>query len=499
MSKNFTMDNTISSADHELRAGKNIIWNAIGQVALRLLGFVFFIYLSSRLLEAGMGKYGFIGSFVVPWFIFSDFGIGGHLFREWAKKEKPFSEIEDDFYLDFTLRFMMASLVFVPFIIINYYINNEIFFPLILAYISTFFAIFSNLADSFLQSNNAFRNISIRQVLEKLVIVVVGGFLIYIRPSLNLLFIATIIGQLASLGYYYATVLPFKFRFVFDWPKTYRLARKGLPFVFTTLLLSIYARIDIVMLRFMDGFESVGWYNTAYRFIDLAAIFSASLFMPSIFTILSSLHNDEDKQKFTAFFNKSVRILFSSSLAITLGIIFFSPLAIATFFPASFSPATLALRILILAQLIGTFSLLFNNLLIIQHREKIGLYIILFSAGFNIALNFLLIPRYSLYGAAWATVIAEVANLLLIQRYAIWPKNYSLIFKMVGVSVVNITVGLMLKYFGLLNNIFVGVLVLLVNGAIVWNVDLLRSEDIDLFFRPIKVKYNALFNNEVLS
>ncbi len=491
------MNSDTSTADHELRAGKNIIWNAIGQAVLRLLGFVFFVYLSSRLLEAGMGKYGFIGSFVVPWFIFSDFGIGGHLFREWAKKEKPFSEIEDDFYLDFTLRFVMASLVFVPFIIVNYFINNEILVPLILAYISTFLAIFTNLADSFLQSNNAFRNISIRQVLEKLVIVIIGGVLIYIRPSLNLLFIATIIGQLASLAYYYATVLPFKFRFVFDWPKTRRLARIGLPFVFTTLLLTIYARIDIVMLRFMDGFESVGWYNTAYRFIDLGSIFYASLFLPSIFTVLSSLYSQHDKQKFNAFFDKAMRILFSSGLAITLGVIFFAQWAVSLFFPASFAPAALALQILILVQLIGSFSYFFNNILLIQHKEKTGLYVILFSACFNILLNLFLIPRYSLYGAAWATVIAEVVNFYLFQRYTNWQKNRALIANMVWVMVFNVVACFVLNSFGLLNNIFMGIAMLLINGVIVWKTKLLKREDISLFLRPVKLKFVTYFNGEV--
>ncbi|EKD23711.1 MAG: MatE family [uncultured bacterium] len=483
--------------DYELRAGKNIIWNAIGQVVLRILGFVFYIYLASQLLEAGMGKYGFIGSFIVPWFIFSDFGIGGHLFREWAKKEKPFSEVEDDFYHNFTLRLVMASVVFVPFIVVNYFINSEILISLILAYISTFFAIFINLTDSFLQSNNAFRSISIRQILEKLVIIIVGGALIYFKPSLEFLFVATIIGQLASLAYYYSTVLPFKFKLIFDWPKTIRLGRKGLPFVFTTLLLTMYARIDIVMLRFMDGFESVGWYGTAYRFIDLAAIFSAALFMPSVFTTLSALYNQADKQKFVAFFDKTVRILFSSGLIITLGIIFFSPLVIAAFFPASFGPSALALRILILAQLIGSLSLLFNNILIIQHKEKIGLYVILFSAVFNVVLNLLLIPRYSLFGAAWATVIAEIVNLLVIQHFVTWTKNYSLIFKIGGISLVNAVLCLMLKAFGQLNNTFLGASILLLDMIVIWNIGLLKREDVDLFLRPFKVKFAPLFTNEV--
>jgi|GEM_PF-1279421 O-antigen/teichoic acid export membrane protein len=492
------MSEGLTTTDYELRAGRNIIWGVIGQVVLRLLGFVYFIFISSRLLESGMGKYGFIGSFVVMWFIFSDFGIGGYLFREWSKKEKPFSEIENDFYHVFTIRLLMASIVFLPFLVINYFVNKEILLALALAYFSTFLAIFASLADSFLQSNNQVRNISIRTMLEKLVIVIFGGVLIYVWPRVEMIFVATIIAQVVSLLYYYATVLPFKFRFIFDWQKTKDLARKGLPFVFITLFMTIYSRIDIVMLRFMDNFDSVGWYNTAYRFIDLAAVFSATLFVPAIFTILSALYAKKEAEQFNDFLYKALRIVFSSSLMMMLFVIFFAPLLVSLLFPSSFMPSVLALRILILVQISSSIGMLFNSLLLIQNRERIGLKIIIFSACFNIVLNLFLIPRYSLYGAAWATVIAEGINIYLLQRYALWNKNFSFLMKAAGILLFNAAILLALKYAGLLNNMYYGGSVLLLNLVIIFFSGLLKRGDLELFTDPVKLKFNNYFNHEIL-
>ena len=76
---------------------------------------------------------------------------------------------------------------------------------------------------------------------------------------------------------------------------------KGLPFMFFTIFISLYSRVDMIMLKFMKGFEAVGLYGTAYKIYDIAIIFPAILFMPSIFPILSRIFYSEDKDKFNKY------------------------------------------------------------------------------------------------------------------------------------------------------------------------------------------------------
>jgi len=482
--------------DHELQAGKNIAWGAVSQLVLRVFGLVFFIFMTYRLKASGMGQYGFVTSFVLFWFIVSDFGAGGYLYREWSRGDKTVPEVEKDFNVVFTMRFFISLIVFIPFLIINYYINQELLLPLALFFAVTFFSIFISLADNYLQAISYFKYTTIRTIIEKITIVAVGGVLLLIWPRLEMVFIAMLAAQFVSLAYYAFSVLPFKFRLVFNPARTKELILKGLPFLLLTFLLSIYSRIDMVMLRYMSDFDAVGWYSAAYKFFDTVSILVAGLYLPSVFPILSSLYREDIKDKFVNFFYKSLRIIFSLSLLVTVFMIFYSPLLVSLFFPASFMPSVLSVRILALALILGALSLLFNNLLFIQNKEKTSLYIIIFSACLNILLNVILIPRYSLYGAAWATVLAEAVNLLLLQHYAKWHKDRHIIGKMTAMVVANAIIMLSLKAVGQLNNLFIGTAVILLNVLILYRIKLWTMDDLAMFFNPIRNKFNNIFKSE---
>jgi O-antigen/teichoic acid export membrane protein len=481
--------------DHELQAGKNIAWGAISQIVLRLFGLVFFVYMTYRLQETGMGQYGFVTSFVVFWFIISDFGAGSYLYREWAAGDKKIDEIEKDFNIVFTMRFFISLVVFIPFLIINYYSNQGILLPLILFFIVSFFSSFTSLVDNYLTAISYFKYTTVRVIIEKLTIVVIGGILLFFWPRLEMVFVAMLAAQFVSLVYYYFSVLPFKFKLVFNLERTKVLALKGLPFLLLVLFSSIYYRVDMVMLRYIGNFDAVGWYGTAYKFVDFASMLAAGLYLSSVFPILSKLYKEE-KDKFIDFFYKSFRIVFSLGLLGTIAIIFYSPVLIFWFFPDTFGPSVLALRILILVLVLGALSLLFNCLLFIQNKERTSLYIIIFSACLNIGLNFFLIPKYSLYGAAWATVIAEAINLFLLQHFAKWEKDRKIIIKIIVVVLANAAIMLSLKFIGQLNNLFIGTAVVLLNILALYKIKLWTMDDIAMFWNPIRNKFNTIFKSE---
>jgi len=479
--------------DYNQQAGKNFIWLTVAQAAVRVLGLVFYLFLAYKLREQGIGEYNFIGSFVPFWFIVIDFGAGEYLYREWTKRQLPKEEIEKDFNILFTTRFFITVAVFIPFVVINYFINRQIVLPLALFYVSMFVAMFLHLYDLYLQSKNLFRYTAIRQVIEKSVMVLVGAALLYFNVSLTMVFIAMLVSQFASALYYYLRVVSFRIRFVWDWQRCRILFSRGLPFMFIAIFASIYSRIDMVMLRYMNGFDSVGWYGAAYKFLDISSLFSV-LFISSIFPLLSELYNSgEAKEKFWQFYYQALRIIFSFGVIVSLSFIAFAPLLVNWFFPASFSPSILALRILMIAQVLMFMSLFFNNLLVIQNKEHKSLLIIIFSAVINIGLNFILIPKFSLYGAAWATVVAEVCNLCILQYFVSWRKNTSILFKMALVICGNALALSLLKAYGLTNNYFADALILLANMLTLFRIGLITREDIKLFINPIHSKFRSMF------
>jgi O-antigen/teichoic acid export membrane protein len=184
--------------------------------------------------------------------------------------------------------------------------------------------------------------------------------------------------------------------------------------------------------------------------------------------------------------------MFSAGLIVALVLIIFAPLLVRFFYPNSFGPAVLALRILAIAQVLAFISLLFNTLLIIQRKERTGLALVIFGACLNIGLNFLLIPKFSLYGSAWATVIAELFNLFLLQYFTVWGKPKNMLANIVILTAVNTLIFFIFRRYGLTNNLLAGTAVLLTNLLILFTVKLLERQDIELFINPFIAKFKTL-------
>lgn len=479
--------------DIDKQAGKNFAWLSTAQVGIRILGAAFFFFLSYILKDKGLGQYSFVSSLVPFWFILVDFGAGSYLYREWTHGKDDLNTMNKDFNILFTTRLIIISLLFIPFVIINYFSNRDVLGSMTLLFVALFVSQITGLYDLYLQSVNRFNTVAVRQIVEKIVVTVVATAGLLLLPKVYVVFFAILISYIGALLYYrYRSNLPFRFQLVFDWQRSKELFRKGMPFVFLGMFAAIYGRIDMIMLRYFSGFESVGWYSIAYKFLDITLVFP-SLFLASIFPLLSSLYGQEGLgDRFNQFFVRSFRVLFSFGILVGVFFMFFAPFVVNAFFDDSFAPAAPALRILVVGQMFAFMSLLFSNLLIVQRKEKIGLYVVMACAMINVAFNFVLIPRFSLYGASWATVIAELVNLVILQHYAQWTCPKSMLRTMFFVSASNLVLFAALSTTSLLDNIWLGIFALLLNGGTLFVVRLVSKKDIQLFLEPFAAKLKSI-------
>jgi len=482
--------------DHKEQAGKNFAWGAFSQMITRVFGLGFFVFMSYFLLEKGMGQYNFISSFVPFWFVLSDFGISGYLYREWSAGLIDLDKIRYDFNLVLTLKLIMSVIIFIPFCIVNWFINQEIFFALVLYYIFLVMSIVVSQIETYLNSTNNFRLGAIRSIIEKIIVISVGGISLYIFPNVESVFLAMVISQFVALLYYFTGRFPFRPSFVFVWTYAFDLIKKGIPFALFSIFLTVYGRIDMVMLKFMKNFETVGWYSAAYKAYEMANIFPGVLFLPAIFPVMSRIVNLENREKYRNFLNSALRILFTSSLLLSIFFIFFAHYVISWFFPDSFVPSVLAMRIIVLVLTSSSLGWLFSNLLIIQKKEKISLGIIVVSCALNVLLNWLFIPQYSLYGAAWATVIAEIFNLILLQHFVDWDKDWKMLSRMFFVVIFLVAFMVLMKMLGLMNNIYVGSSLMVLTVLLFWGLGLLQKDDVGMFYLPFKNKFRSFFHNQ---
>ena len=92
---------------------------------------------------------------------------------------------------------------------------------------------------------------------------------------------------------------------------------------------------------------------------------------------------------------------------VIIGLVF-SPYIINIFYGQLFSPAILALQILIIMAGLNYIYSPFYLVLVATNNQKKIFWISFIGAIINIILNIILIPYYSLYGAAVATLITYI-------------------------------------------------------------------------------------------
>lgn len=186
------------------------------------------------------------------------------------------------------------------------------------------------------------------------------------------------------------------------------LLHRGRRLALFTLLGLVLYNIDLLMLRVLGGEQAAGHYAAAYVLIS----FCANLMIAYSHTVLPALAGEAAPTEAAA---ATYRTALVTALAVTMpvaaGGVLIAPLAIGLLFGQAYAPAAAALQVLVLAVPIGALREIAVASLIARHREHALLRVNAVATVVNVTLNLLLIPRYGLLGAAWATVASETVRL----------------------------------------------------------------------------------------
>jgi O-antigen/teichoic acid export membrane protein len=202
----------------------------------------------------------------------------------------------------------------------------------------------------------------------------------------------------------------------FDWHLLVRLLKESWPIMLSGLAITIYMRIDQIMIQNMLGPKEVGIFTAA------VSIVSAFYFIPMLITnslfpsIISSKKISEEV------YYKRVQLLFSIlvwiAILIYIPMIFFSDWLVYLLYGTNFKDAGQILYIYAFAGLFVFMGVASGGWYINEGLQKISLYRTLIGALLNIAFNIILIPIYGLKGAAISTVIAQIAVSFLLDAVA---------------------------------------------------------------------------------
>lgn len=386
-----------------------IAFNTLAQVAGRMisvgLGLLITASLTRFLGAKGYGDYVFITSFVLFFVALSDLGLGTIGVREASRERKTAPQtFGNTLSVKLLLSFVALGILAILVVVLPQFAGLRPV-ALVAGLVLVFLGLRTS-AEIVFQTKLRLEMTSLLQVLSTLILAL-GIYLLKSRLTLLKVVEFWVLGALFSgvLGIILASRLA-KIDLRLNLFLIKRLIKEALPLGLFFLTYSAYDRgIDSFMLKSLVGSTAVGFYGLSYK-IHSNLILVAAYLMNSLFPLISSYQN-QSRQKLTSLYRQAFGVLFVLGLLIAIATWLLAPLVIEIIGGGEFQVSVLALQILSLATFFAFLNHLTGYSLVALGKQRTLLKIALLALLTNIVFNWLLIPRFSFYGAAFVTVITE--------------------------------------------------------------------------------------------
>jgi len=205
-----------------------------------------------------------------------------------------------------------------------------------------------------------------------------------------------------------------------------RLVAFGTPFIFTELAYWLFASIDRWMLASMAGVDDVGIYSVAFRFSTLA-VFVATAFGMAWSPYAVKIRSDFPENHRRIYF-EVLLILLVVMLMVAGTIALFAGELLGLLLPAEYFAAAVPLAILCFTAVLQASQQVTAIGISLANRTRVFAYLVWVAALLNVTLNWWLIPKFGVSGAAWSTVVSyfflSAGFLFYTQRYYPLPVSW---------------------------------------------------------------------------
>ncbi len=382
---------------------KNVFWLAVAEGISRLLKLLLIIYVARILGATEYGKFSFALAFVSLFVVFSNFGLSHIITREFSREKEKEREFSSIFTLKILLSIGALILVLVGsfFITADFIIQKAIWILAVCILIDSFLEIIY----AFLRARQQMQHEAWAKILQSIVVTSAGFFAILNFPSIQNLSYSYLLASLIALIF---VLIFFHFKIYnlcFSWDKHVwqKFLAMSWPLGFIAVFATIYNQIDSVMMSYWGQITETGWYNAAYRVANVSLLpgaFIAISFYPAL-----SIAFKESKERLQMIWDYRIGIAILIAVPLMAGGLVLAPRIIDFIYGQDFYPSIFAFQILIVVAgimiLIGGLS----HILIVSNQQKKNFWLTGSGAIVNIVLNSILIPEYSLYGAATATLV----------------------------------------------------------------------------------------------
>lgn len=388
------------------RYASNTFWPLLTRVIGMMVSFVATIYIIRALGPENYGQLSYAVSFVGLFGILASLGIDNVLYRELINHpENRNSYLGSTLFIKLVMGLVTSLIVVVAAFTL---VHDDVSRLIILLLAPTFLgmALQTTLIGDFggqvAQKYPSIVTIAVILILSaaKIIVIALGAGVLYLGAILLL------------EPFLYATLLFFAHRHAFGtahrWHFDAKIAKsliyESWPFIFTTAFVTIYSRIDQIMLKHFIDATATGLYDAAVRIAEVWYLFP-SIIAASLFpAILNAKKTSPDE------YRRRLRLLIALLLIIPL--VFIIPLTfiaeplIITIYGPAFLGSVAPFLVYLWAGIFASLDNITRWYLLAEKRRRTIFLITALAAILNTLLNILFIPSYGLVGAAWATLIS---------------------------------------------------------------------------------------------
>jgi len=477
---------------------QNTTYYTLALVFQKILAFVYFTFLARFLGAEDLGKYTFAFAFTTIFSVLVDVGLSQILTREIAKFRDKAKNILSNVL---GLKIILAVIIYgVVVLLVNLLGYPELTKKLV--YLTGLVMLLDNFSLTWWSTLRGHQNLKYESIsisLFQIIVVTLGGILLYLGYGVIYLVLAMVIASTFNCVFGFFQVLyrlKLKPRVVMDKKILFTLLKMSIPFALAGIFARLNTQIDTVFLSKLGCATqelcdtNVGVYSIATK-ITLALHFIPLAFSAAIFPAMANLFVT-NKQKLAETFEKAMRYLIIIGLPLAIGVIALAPAFVPAVFGLEYMNSVLPLQILMisLAGIFLTFPIgAFLNATSRQRRNtaNIGIAVII-----NIILNLILIPKMIYTGAAIAsltsTIVILALGLWVVPQVVKYNKKYVLISFLKSLFAALI-MGIIL--YSLINKLHFGILILLgilIYFAVLFLVRGFRKRDITDLLISMKIK-----------
>ena len=396
---------------------KNTSWLFAEKILRMVVSLFVGVWVARYLGPDKFGLFSYAGSFVGLFTAIATLGLDGIVVRELVKHPQKENELLGT---AFYLKLMGAVLTLVILYIAIHFTSNDHYTNVMIFIIAsaTIFQSF-NVIDMYFQSKVMSKYVVYANITSLFISSLVKITLILTdAPLIAFAWVVLFDSFVLACGFIYFYLKNSKFKIQnlrFNKLTAVSLLKDSWPLILSGMVIGIYMKIDQVMIKEMMNSEAVGQYAAAVR-ISEAWYFIPMVIASSLFPAIVNAKK-QSEELYYARLQKLYDLMVWMAIAIALPMTFLSNWVVNLLYGSQYNQAGGVLMIHIWAGVFVFLGVASSNWFISENLQRYSFYRTFSGAVLNLILNFILIPKFGINGAATATLISQMTAAYLFDLF----------------------------------------------------------------------------------